>query len=68
MWDEVIANNMEHMSVAVRWDVFEENFVSFLLEKMNFSNDLLNKINWRTFLTYLLEQCSGMRSDNKEVP
>lgn len=56
------------MSVAVRWDVFEENFVSFLLEKMNFGNDLLNKISWKTFLTYILEQCTTTISDNKEVP
>jgi hypothetical protein len=59
---------LPHLKESVRWDVFEENFIALLLDKMNFSNDLLNKISWKTFLTYIMEECSERIKENTEVP
>jgi hypothetical protein len=50
LWDDVIAMHMPHFYKNVRWDLFEENVIGYLLDKMNFSNDLLNKIQWKNFL------------------
>lgn len=67
-WDEVIAMQQPYMKKAVRWDIFEENFISLLLEKMNFSNDLLNKIQWKQLLELILEKCGDTYKENNEVP
>jgi hypothetical protein len=49
-WEEVISTGVVTLKKAVRWDIFEENVIAHLLDKMNFSNDLLHKINWKIFL------------------
>ena len=67
-WDEVIALQLPNLSDYVRWDIFEENFVFFLLEKMNFSNDLLNKINWKNFLTSVLDTLGEKVKETNETP
>ena len=43
-WDKVVAMNIPHMTEAVRWDIFEENFVVYLLENANFSSNVLDRI------------------------
>ena len=57
-----------HFFKAVRWDIFEENVIGYLMEKMNFNNDLLNKIAWKTFLQFILENCTSNIKDNNEIP
>lgn len=57
-----------HFFKNVRWDLFEENVIGYLLDKMNFSNDLLNKIQWKNFLQILLENCTTTVKENTEIP
>jgi len=35
---------------------------------MNFNNDILNKINWKEFLNFIMKEISGSISENNEVP
>jgi len=49
-WDEIVSMGVPNLAKAVRWDIFEENVIALLLEKMNFNSDLLNKITWKVFL------------------
>lgn len=67
-WDETISSGAPNLSKAVRWDIFEENLISMLLEKMNFNNDLLNKINWKTFLQYVCDQIGEKYPESDENP
>lgn len=39
-----------------------------LLDKMNFGNDILNKISWRTFLEYAMKELADKYQENTEVP
>lgn len=59
---------MSNLSESVRWDIFEENFIALLLDKMNFSNDLLNKINWKTFLDLVMKETADTDQDSTEIP
>jgi hypothetical protein len=67
-WEETIALQVSNLSVAVRWDIFEENLIALLLDKMNFSNDLLNKISWKTFLDIALKEIADTYPDSTEMP
>jgi hypothetical protein len=59
---------MPHFTKSVRWDIFEENVIGYLLDKMNFNNDLLNKISWKTFLDHILKSCTTTIKENTEIP
>ncbi len=54
-WEEVIAQKNAQFQEYIRWDNFEENMVIFLLEKVNVSNEVINKINWKTFLKLMMD-------------
>jgi hypothetical protein len=49
-WDLIISNNINHLKNQIRWDIFEENFVIYLLENFNFDDEIFNKINWKEFI------------------
>ena len=68
LWDEIMSMKLNHFRDIMRWDIFEENFISYLLDKMNFNNDILNKINWKDFLTNLMENCAVTIAENNEMP
>lgn len=59
---------LPHFQKEVRWDVFEENFVAVLLDKLNLNSDMLNKISWKTFLQGILDKCGAKSKENNEVP
>jgi hypothetical protein len=59
---------MDHLKDYLRWDIFEENVIVYLLDKMNFNNDILNKINWKEFLNFIMNEIADKVSENNEVP
>ncbi len=67
-WDETVSMGIPNLSKAVRWDIFEENIISLLLEKMNFNSDLLNKITWKVFLQEICDKIGEKNSESDEVP
>jgi len=52
----------------VRWDIFEENLIALLLEKMNFNSDLLNKISWKILLQEICDKIGEKNPESDEVP
>ena len=51
---------MDHMREHVRWDVFEDNLIIFILEYINFTpHDLINKINWKILFQSLMDYCAS---------
>lgn len=47
-WDVIIASSMpQTQKDFVRWDIFEDNFIVFLLENVNIMHELLERISWK---------------------
>lgn len=67
-WDQTISMGVPNLAQAVRWDIFEENLVALLLEKMNFNSDLLNKISWKIFLQEICDKLGEKNPESDEVP
>ena len=67
-WDQTISMGVPNLAQAVRWDIFEENLIALLLEKMNFNSDLLNKISWKMFLQEICDKLGEKDPESDEVP
>ncbi|CAG9329405.1 unnamed protein product [Blepharisma stoltei] len=51
-------NNHISGKAAVRWDVFQESFIRFLILSINTSQGYIRKLNWEAFFSKLYESIS----------
>eukprot|EP00347_Sterkiella_histriomuscorum_P004144 403361586 len=66
-WSEILTQKQKHLYEYIRWDIFEENLVIFLLDHINLSSQILDRINWKLFMTFVLKECADYLIDNDEV-
>ncbi|CDW91685.1 UNKNOWN [Stylonychia lemnae] len=67
IWNQVIAMNLGNLLDQLRWDIFEENFVIFLIEYLDVKNPILDRINWRQIIQEICNQCTKQILDNDEI-